>query len=46
MLIAKLTASILQFTGSYVVVFVIAGVTYLAALAVVQALAPRLQPME
>jgi len=46
MLIAKLTASILQFTGSYVVVFVIAGVTYLAALAVVQALAPRLQPTE
>jgi len=46
MLIAKLTASILQFTGSYVVVFVIAGVTYLAALAIVQALAPRLQPIE
>jgi ACS family hexuronate transporter-like MFS transporter len=44
MLIAKLTASILQFTGSYVPVFVIAGVAYLAALAVVQLLAPRLQP--
>jgi ACS family hexuronate transporter-like MFS transporter len=44
MLIAKLTSSILQLTGSYVPVFVIAGVAYLAALAVVHLLAPRLQP--
>jgi len=43
MLIAKLTGAILQFTGSYVPVFVIAGVAYLAALAVVHALAPRLR---
>jgi MFS transporter, ACS family, hexuronate transporter len=43
MLIAKLTGAILQFTGSYVPVFVIAGVAYLAALAVIQALAPRLR---
>jgi ACS family hexuronate transporter-like MFS transporter len=43
MLIAKLTGAILQFTGSYVPVFIIAGVAYLAALAVIQALAPRLR---
>ena len=43
MLIAKLTGGILQVTGSYVPVFVIAGVAYLAALAVIQALAPRLR---
>ncbi|HET9830555.1 MAG TPA: hypothetical protein VFP91_02545, partial [Vicinamibacterales bacterium] len=42
MLIAKLTASILQVTGSYVPVFIIAGVAYLAALAVIQLLVPRL----
>jgi len=42
MLIAKLTASILQFTGSYVPVFIIAGVAYLAALAVIHLLSPRL----
>ena len=43
MLIAKLTGAILQVTGSYVPVFIIAGVAYLAALAVIQALAPRLR---
>jgi ACS family hexuronate transporter-like MFS transporter len=43
MLIAKLTGAILQFTGSYVPVFVIAGAAYLAALAVIQLLAPRLR---
>jgi len=43
MLIAKLTASILQVTGSYVPVFLIAGVAYLAALAVIHLLAPRLR---
>jgi ACS family hexuronate transporter-like MFS transporter len=43
MLIAKLTGGILQFTGSYVPVFVIAGAAYLAALGVIQVLAPRLR---
>jgi len=46
MLIAKLTASILEVTGSYVPVFIIAGVAYLAALAVMQALVPRLGRVE
>ena len=46
MLIAKLTASILEFTGSYVPVFIFAGVTYLVALVAVQALVPRLQRVE
>jgi ACS family hexuronate transporter-like MFS transporter len=45
MLIATLTGAILQFTGSYVPVFIIAGVAYLAALAVIQALAPGLRPV-
>jgi len=44
MLIAKLTAYILQATGSYVPVFIIAGTTYLVALAVVHALSPRMKP--
>ena len=44
MLIAKLTGYILQTTGSYVPVFLIAGTTYLVALAIVHLLAPRLEP--
>jgi MFS transporter, ACS family, hexuronate transporter len=44
MLIAKLTAAILQATGSYTVVFLIAGAAYLVALAIVQMLAPKLEP--
>jgi len=44
MLIAKITAGVLEATGSYVPVFIIAGVTYLVALGVVHLLAPRLQP--
>jgi len=44
MLIAKMTGYILQATGSYLPVFIIAGVTYLAALAVVHLLAPNLEP--
>jgi ACS family hexuronate transporter-like MFS transporter len=42
MFIAKLTGYILQATGSYVPVFLIAGTTYLVALAIVHVLAPRL----
>jgi MFS transporter, ACS family, hexuronate transporter len=43
MLIAKLTGYILQTTGSYVPVFIIAGVAYLIALGIVHLLAPRLE---
>jgi len=44
MLIANFTGFLLQATGSYAPVFVMAGSAYLLALAVVHALAPRLQP--
>ena len=44
MLIAKLTANLLEFTGSYVPVFIIAGSAYLCALLVVHLLVPRLEP--
>jgi ACS family hexuronate transporter-like MFS transporter len=44
MLIAKLTASLLEATGSYVPVFLIAASTYLIALAVIHVLVPRLEP--
>jgi MFS transporter, ACS family, hexuronate transporter len=46
MLIAKAVGYILQSTGSYVPVFVLAGLAYLGALAFVQALAPRLEPVQ
>ena len=44
MLIAKLTGYILQATGSYVPVFLIAASAYLIALAVIHLLVPRLEP--
>ena len=44
MLIAKVTGYLLQTTGSYLPVFVIAGVTYLVTLGVVHLLSPRLEP--
>ena len=43
MLIAKLTGYILEATGSYVPVFIIASVAYVTALAIVHLLAPRLE---
>jgi MFS transporter, ACS family, hexuronate transporter len=46
MLIAKLTGKILQATGSYLPVFLIAGFAYLTALAIVQLLVPRLGPVK
>ncbi|MBV9180041.1 MAG: MFS transporter, partial [Acidobacteria bacterium] len=42
MLIAKVVAHFLQWTGSYAVPFAIAGFAYLVALAVIHLLAPRL----
>jgi ACS family hexuronate transporter-like MFS transporter len=44
MLIAKLTGYILQATGSYVPVFLIAAFAYLTALAIVHLLVPKLEP--
>jgi MFS transporter, ACS family, aldohexuronate transporter len=44
MVIAKLTGYILQTTGSYLPVFIIAGTTYLVTLAIVHLLVPRLEP--
>jgi len=42
MLIAKVVGYALQWTGSYMIPFVIAGSAYLLAVAVIQALSPRL----
>jgi MFS transporter, ACS family, aldohexuronate transporter len=44
MLIAKITGYVLQFTGSYVPVFIIAASAYLLALGMVHLLSPRLEP--
>jgi ACS family hexuronate transporter-like MFS transporter len=46
MFIATATGYILQWTGSYWVLFALAGSAYLVALAVIQVLVPRLQPAE
>jgi ACS family hexuronate transporter-like MFS transporter len=45
MLIAKVTGYVLQTTGSYLPIFIIAGTTYLVTLAIVHALSPRLEPV-
>jgi ACS family hexuronate transporter-like MFS transporter len=44
--IATITGRVLQFTGSYVPMFVIAGSVYLIALLIVQILVPRLEPAD
>jgi MFS transporter, ACS family, hexuronate transporter len=46
MLVAKATGYLLEWTGSYFSLFVIAGSLYLFALAVVQVLSPKLKPVE
>ncbi|MGA2747019.1 MAG: MFS transporter [Candidatus Sulfotelmatobacter sp.] len=46
MLVAKAVGYILQGTGSYVPVFLMAGLAYLVAFIFIQVLAPRLQPAE
>ncbi len=46
MLIAKITGYLLEVTGSYLVVFIIAGTIYLFALLVFQLLAPRIEPVK
>jgi MFS transporter, ACS family, hexuronate transporter len=45
MLIAEVVAHILEWTGSYAIPFLIAGSSYLFALAVMQLLAPNLEPV-
>lgn len=45
MLIAKLTGYLLDATGSYVPVFLIAAFAYLVALAIIHLLVPRLEPV-
>ena len=44
MCISAFTGFLLQFTGSYVPVFIMAGSAYLIALLCIQGLAPRLEP--
>jgi len=44
MFIAKLVGWILDSTGSYVPIFIIAALAYLTALAIIQLLAPKLEP--
>ena len=46
MLIATFTGFLLQSTGSYVPVFIMAGSAYLLALGVIQTLVPRLEPAQ
>jgi ACS family hexuronate transporter-like MFS transporter len=46
MLISTFTGFLLQFTGSYVPVFVMAGSAYLLALLVIHVLVPRLEPAD
>jgi ACS family hexuronate transporter-like MFS transporter len=44
MLISKVVGYILQFSGSYVPIFIIAASAYLAAWLVIHALVPKLEP--
>lgn len=46
MLVAKAVGYILQSTGSYVAVFLLAGSAYLVALCFIHALSPRLKPAQ
>jgi ACS family hexuronate transporter-like MFS transporter len=46
MLIAKITGYLLEVTHSYLVVFIIAGTIYLAALGIFHLLVPRLEPVK
>jgi ACS family hexuronate transporter-like MFS transporter len=46
MLVAKAVGYILQRTGSYLPVFMMAGLAYLVAFGFVQVLAPRLKPAQ
>ena len=45
MMIAKLTGYLLEVTGTYVTVFMMAACAYLSALAIVHLLSPKLEPV-
>ena len=45
MLIAQVTGHLLQWTGSYSVVFIVASLAYLLALAAIHLLTPRMKPV-
>jgi MFS transporter, ACS family, hexuronate transporter len=44
MLMAKIVGYVLQWTGSYMIPFFMAGTAYLLAVALIQVLTPRLEP--
>ncbi len=46
MLIATIAGLILQFTGSYFILFIICGSVYLVALAIIQLLVKNLEPID
>jgi ACS family hexuronate transporter-like MFS transporter len=46
MLIATVTGYLLQWTGSYVSIFLVAGSSYLVALAIIHLLVPHVKPVE
>jgi MFS transporter, ACS family, hexuronate transporter len=46
MLIAKITGYVLEWTGSYLTVFIIAATAYLLALAIIQLLVPRIRMVQ
>ncbi len=46
MLIAMIVGRILQWTGSYLPIFIIAGSAYLVALGIIHLLAPKLEPAQ
>ena len=46
MVMAKIVGYVLQWTGSYMIPFLIAGSAYLVALAIIHLLTPRLEPVE
>jgi ACS family hexuronate transporter-like MFS transporter len=46
MLMAKIVGYVLQWTGSYMIPFLIAGTAYLLALALLHGLTPRLKPVD
>jgi ACS family hexuronate transporter-like MFS transporter len=46
MLMAKIVGYVLQWTGSYMIPFLIAGFAYLVSLAIIQVLTPRLERVD
>ena len=46
MLIAKIVGYVLQRTGSYLPVFIMAGSAYLVGLIIIQILSPKLEPAQ